>query len=76
MKILSWDVGILNLAYCLIEFNNETDWKIIDWDLINLTNREKIKCFECGKNPSLYQEIYNSGIKTYTCTYFLINTYY
>lgn len=67
MKILSWDVGILNLAYCLIEYNNETDWKIIDWDLINLTNREKIKCFDCGKNPSLCQEIYGSGIKIYTC---------
>ena len=67
MKILSWDVGILNLAYCLIEFNNESDWKIIDWDLINLTNRNEIKCFECGKNPSLFQEKYKTGVKIYTC---------
>ena len=67
MKVLSWDVGILNLAYCLIEYddNNIDDWKIIDWDLINLTNRNEIKCFECGKNPSLFQEIDNK--KIYTC---------
>jgi len=67
MKVLSWDVGILNLAYCLIEYddNNIDDWKIIDWDLINLTNRNEIKCFECGKNPSLFQEIDNK--KIFTC---------
>ena len=35
MKILSWDVGIYNLAYCLIEIC-ENKIKIIDWNIINL----------------------------------------
>ena len=52
MKVLSWDVGIINLAYCLIEFKNEKEWKINHWGIINLTNRDKIKCNVCGKKPS------------------------
>ena len=49
MKVLSWDVGIINLAYCLIDFKSEKDWKIIDWNIINLTDRDKIKCKVCNK---------------------------
>ena len=41
MKVLSWDVGIINLAFCMIEYNDEK-WKILDWGIINLTNREKL----------------------------------
>ena len=33
MKVLSWDVGIINLAYCFIEYN-EDDWKILEWGLL------------------------------------------
>lgn len=36
MKILSIDVGIKNLAYCLIEVLDVTNYKIIQWDVINL----------------------------------------
>lgn len=58
MKVLSWDVGIINLAFCLIDYNKDTkDYKILDWDIINLTDREKMKCTECNANPSFYQEI-------------------
>jgi hypothetical protein len=58
MKVLSWDVGIINLAYCLIDYNKETkDYKILDWDIINLTDRDKMKCTECNANPSYYQEV-------------------
>ena len=32
----------------MIEYNDEK-WKILDWGIINLTNREKLKCFNCGK---------------------------
>ncbi len=56
MIVLSWDVGIINLAFCLIDYNKDTkDYKILDWDIINLTDREKMKCFECNANPSFYQ---------------------
>ncbi len=56
MKVLSWDVGIINLAYCLIDYNKQTkDYKILDWDIINLTDRDKMKCTQCNANPSYYQ---------------------
>ena len=37
MKILSFDVGIKNLAYCLIEVSDKDnkEHKILDWDIIN-----------------------------------------
>lgn len=59
MKILSFDVGIRNLAYCLFEVDTETKFinnadenkinnvlnsiHIIDWSVINLTTDEKDK---------------------------------
>jgi hypothetical protein len=61
MKVLSWDVGIINLAYCMIEYI-ENDWKIIDWGIINLTNRQKYKCINCGKNASCYTNLDNNEI--------------
>ena len=37
MKILSIDVGIKNLAYCLLDIDKaKTDFKILKWDTINL----------------------------------------
>lgn len=43
MKLLSIDVGIKNLAYCLFEFNAEThEYHILLWDVINL----------CGNIPN------------------------
>ncbi len=58
MKVLSWDVGIINLAFCLIDYNKQTkEFKILDWDIINLTDRDKMKCTECNANPSYYQEV-------------------
>ena len=56
--VLSFDVGIINLAYCLIDYNKQTkEFKILDWDIINLTDRDKMKCTECNANPSYYQEV-------------------
>jgi hypothetical protein len=44
MKILSWDVGIYNLSYCIIENNKENNEnKIIDWDIVNLVDNEEMK---------------------------------
>ena len=31
---LSWDIGIKNLAYCLMDFKNA--FEMIDWGIINL----------------------------------------
>ena len=65
MRVLSWDVGIINLAYCLIDFKSEKDWKIIDWNIINLTDRDKIKCKVCKKNPTFSHNI--NGETNYYC---------
>jgi len=52
MKILSWDVGIYNLSYCILEKNKENnEIKIIDWDIVNLVDNDEMK-----KNRSLIFE--------------------
>lgn len=48
--ILSFDVGIIHLAYCLFTKENN-NWKIIDWNNIDLSNREFTKCY-CGLKAS------------------------
>ena len=45
MKIISFDVGIKNLAYLICD---ET-MKIIQWDIIDLLNVDN-KCSFCDKN--------------------------
>ena len=47
MKVLSIDVGIKNLAFCLMEkLESTSDYKILMWDIIDLSQREKLKCYE------------------------------
>jgi len=44
MKILSWDVGIYNLSYCILEKNQEiNEIQIIDWDIVNLVDNDEMK---------------------------------
>ena len=43
MKILSWDVGIVNLAYCLMEKKGDDDFIILDWGVINLVS-DRLLC--------------------------------
>lgn len=51
MKIISIDIGIKNLSFCLFEINeNENSLKIIKWDNINLSEKEEYKCIEMDKN--------------------------
>lgn len=51
MKIISWDIGIKHLAYCIMDENH----KIYKWEIINLLDDKKISCYkkEC-KNKSKY----------------------
>ena len=51
MLILSWDVGIKNLAYCISKYN-EGKYEIKEWGIINLLKDEmdaQKKCNECKK---------------------------
>lgn len=51
MKILSIDVGIKNLAFCLfekLELNN--DFSIKKWDTVNISEQETHNCIAIDKN--------------------------
>lgn len=42
MKIISWDVGIIHLAYCIMEYSEtENRFKIYDWSQINLIDNNE-----------------------------------
>lgn len=50
-KILSWDIGIKNLAYCLISIKN-SKYYVEEWDIINIVKDDNF-CCECGKKAVL-----------------------
>ena len=51
MKILSIDVGIKNLAFCLFVKSQSADhFKISKWDVVNLSEEETLKCGFVEKN--------------------------
>ncbi len=50
MKILSIDVGIKNLAFCLFDKSPELEqFKVTKWDVINLSEEESLKCIHIEK---------------------------
>ena len=64
MKVLSWDVGIINLAYCLLDIKKEKikindkdeekiTYQIYEWGLIDLSKKKEYHCQVCQKNASL-----------------------
>jgi hypothetical protein len=73
--ILSFDVGVIHLSYCLLtkkEFikpdgSSKIDWDIIDWNNIDLTNREEQKC-HCGAKAKLSNTV-NEETKYYCKTH-------
>jgi hypothetical protein len=70
--ILSFDVGIIHLSYCLMtkkmfakpDGTQYLDWDIIDWNNIDMTQRNEMKC-ECGAKASLTNNI--NGETKYYC---------
>ena len=51
MRIISIDVGIKNLALCLFEkIENSNLFKIIKWDVLNISEQENYKCLFVEKN--------------------------
>jgi hypothetical protein len=63
MKIISIDVGIKNLAYCLLEFDpvatNEVS--IVEWDVVNLCG-EKPKCNTTIATCTKYAKYYKNEL--------------
>lgn len=70
-KVLGLDVGIKNLAYCLIDSDNDK-FKINKWMLVNIINSNLVVCSGklkngkiCGKKGKFYYEENNT--KVYYC---------
>jgi len=66
MKILSFDIGIKNLAYCCFYVTSENEFEIDSWDIINLCeektytcdallNTKKAKGKPCGKQAKYHK---------------------
>ena len=49
MKLVSFDVGLRNLAYCVLDGTTRSNVKILDWNLIDVMAEEKgvNKCMKC-----------------------------
>jgi len=74
VKYLSFDIGIRNLAYCIINENK----KIEDWGIINIIDdEEKFKCSQFNKNNKKcnFNAIYKNKNNLYCCNkhYNLLN---
>jgi hypothetical protein len=73
--VLSFDVGVIHLSYCLLtqkkflkpDGTTYVDWCILDWNNIDLTNRDEKKC-ACGAKASLTQTV-NGDCKYYCKTH-------
>ena len=72
MSIISWDIGIKNLAYCIVDSNDKS---ILNWDVLNICN-DNIKCYgfinnlnescNCDKIPKFKFNLNNQEF--YFCT--------
>ena len=52
IRICSWDVGIKNLAYCIMDWD-KTNFRIIKWDIISISDEESNICSEVLKNQKI-----------------------
>jgi hypothetical protein len=66
MKLVSFDVGLRNLAFCILEGTSRKDVKILHWDLIDVmaegAGHGNPKCFKCNKPANWKQS------EKYACT--------
>jgi hypothetical protein len=60
MKLVSFDVGLRNLAFCILEGTSRKDVKILHWDLIDVmaegAGHDNPKCFKCRKPANWKQQ--------------------
>ncbi len=70
MKILSLDVGIKNLALCLLEKKEDSgidSFIIKKWDVINITDQEIVKCYFIEKGKKCDCESKYKKFNNYYC---------
>jgi hypothetical protein len=65
MYVLSIDVGIKNLAYCLFYIQNNTKYEITDWNVLNLIDDELICCFTKNEKHCKHKAKYSKNDKHY-----------
>lgn len=78
MKLVSFDVGLRNLAFCVLEGTSRTDLKITGWDLIDVMAEigglDKPLCHKCKKpacwvqQTTIYACTRHKGVSGSTCT--------
>lgn len=58
MKILSIDIGIKNLSFCLFDLQKHDDntnhLKVVKWDNINLSEKTELVCIDSDKNGACH----------------------
>ena len=47
MKLISFDVGIKNMAYCILDLSG-TNFQIKDWNVLNLMNPVETTNYICN----------------------------
>lgn len=59
MKLISIDVGLRNLAVCVLEGTNRQDVRIVHWDVIDVLGEKngagRPVCFRCSK-PAMWRQ--------------------
>ena len=67
MKVVSFDVGLRNLAYCVLEGTDRNDVKIVDWNIIDVLGEQAgvgaPKCHKCT-SAAQYEHASNG---TFSC---------
>lgn len=68
MKVVSFDVGLRNLAYCVLDGTSRTDVKIVDWNIIDVLGEQAgvgaVRCFKCSA-AARYE---HAGNGTFACS--------
>ena len=68
MKVVSFDPGLRNLAYCVLEGTTRTDVRIVDWNIIDVLGESAgvgaIHCFKC-KTAARYE---HASDGTFACS--------
>lgn len=70
MKIVSFDIGLRNLAVCVLEGTSRKDMKITHWEVIDVlaedTGVAVDPCYKCGKQASWLRATVSTA--TYCCS--------
>jgi hypothetical protein len=56
MKLLSIDVGMKNLAFCLFNLSNSKNFIVTKWDVVNICEEKKVFCCEIDKGKQCTNE--------------------